>query len=90
MNIVTLVRQFRPSNSDEGMAFEEKWCENCKHYDQCNILANAFACDNFEYWHYAIFDNGECHATCTEFKPKDDTTPRGEESNDPNQLNLFK
>lgn len=65
-------RLFRPSNSDQGFAFEAAWCEKCDRYgangNACKILANALI-EYVEEWRY----NKKGEPVCTAWKKKRQT-----------------
>lgn len=74
-------RAYTPSNSDDGLAFEGRWCDKCERdrgYREdrsmpelgCVTLANAYAGD-FSCWHYD--ENGV--PVCSEFVAEGEALP---------------
>lgn len=77
-------RPYRPSSGDEGLWFESKYCDNCKHAstpspeyevgEPCDILMRSmfFDLDDNEYPKEWVTINNE--PTCTAYKEvKNDT-----------------
>lgn len=64
---------YRPSNGEEGAMFEQLWCENCKHYDDCSILLMAMIYDkeSLNYPKELIISSGQ--PICKSFENKNDT-----------------
>lgn len=67
--------KYYPSNSSEGGAFIEKWCDRCKNEtwdpktdegERCEILTNSFLEDEVKEW---VYKNGK--PTCLAFINKE-------------------
>ena len=55
---MTQPKKYRPSNGTEGELFEDAFCSNCKHNDNCDIVFRtmSFDVDDDEYPNEWIYD----------------------------------
>jgi hypothetical protein len=82
-----MCKKYRPSNSDEGMWFESKFCQRCIHEKylhtqqkgdaQCEIFNKAFWEGYVDEWIYDENDNPICTAWVTWDWRKDDDDENG-------------
>ncbi len=64
---------YRPSNGTEGVMFEEKWCDRCKHdqgQESCSIIAmaNAFDLQDPDYPRDKLIYGSDGHPMCVDFE----------------------
>lgn len=66
------MNKYQPSSGTEGMTFMSKFCFNCKHESDCQIMGDTMLYDvnDDNYPKEWIYDNDGC-PTCTAFEDEE-------------------